>query len=51
MRGILLFSEAKISLRKLKLTKNFFFYEGLKYVPEFRNPGNQGSDVQTKQGY
>lgn len=31
--------------------KQKFFFEGLKYVPEFRNLGNQGTDVQTKQEY
>lgn len=39
MRGILLFSEAKISLRKLKLSRSFFFF--LKVLNTFQGLGTQ----------
>lgn len=47
MRGILLFSEAKISLRKLKLSKSFFF---LKVLNTFQGLGTQETkEVMCKQ--
>lgn len=48
MRGILLFSEAKISLRKLKLSKIFFFL--MEVLNTFQSLGTQeAKEVMYKQ--